>query len=128
MNRLLKTLVTIAEIAMLVSMRKAFDLPRTNSPITAQKVKAGNKKVIAEFESMAKPVSTFMLDNANVSKTPKIAIASTAEASVSGDGFKFIKTRLIDEIAKLHRSQIARRKPNSPRSVRPRQTAQGSQL
>jgi hypothetical protein len=128
MKRLLSTLVTMAEIAMFVSIRKAFDLPRTNNPMTAQKVKAGNKKVMAEFESIVKPVSTFMLDSANVSKTPRIAIASTAEASVSGDGFKFIKTRLIDEIAKQHRSQIARRKPHSPRSVRPRQTAQGAQL
>ena len=128
MNRLLKRLVTRAEIAMFVSMRNAFDLPRTKSPITAQKVKAGNKKVSAELESMVKPVSRFIVDSAKVSRMPKIATASTAEASVSGDGFKFIKTRLIDEIAKQHRSQIARRKPHSPRSVRPRQTAQGSQL
>jgi hypothetical protein len=30
---------------------------------------------------------------------PKMATASTAEASFSGLGFKFIKTRLIDEFA-----------------------------
>ena len=84
---------------MFVSIRKALDLFRTKSPMTAQKVKAGNKKVIAEFESMAKPTSMFMLVRAKVSKTPRIAMASTEEASVSGDGFKFIKTRLIDEIA-----------------------------
>jgi hypothetical protein len=127
-NRLLEKTVTAAVTAMFTSNLNVFDFRRTKSPITAQKVKAGSRKISAEFESMANPVSMLMVESAKVSRMPKIATASTAEASVSGDGFKFIKTRLIDEIAKRHRSQIARRKPHSPRSVRPRQTAQGSQL
>ena len=128
MKRLLRTLVTKAVIAMFTSMRNAFDFERMNRPITAQKLKAGKRKVIAEFDSIAKPTSTFMLAREKVNKIPRMAIASTAEASVSGLGFKFIKTRLIDEFAKQHRSQIARRKPNSPRSRRPRQTAESAQL
>lgn len=86
----------------MVNIRKIFDLPRTKSPITAQKVKAGNRKISAEFESMVNPLSMFMVDSEKVSRMPRIPIASTAEASTSGDGFKFIKTRLIDELANLY--------------------------
>jgi hypothetical protein len=128
MKRLLRTLVTKAVIAMFTSMRNAFVFERMNRPITAQKLKDGRRKIIAELDSIAKPTSTLMAVREKVSKMTRMAIASTAEASVSGLGFKFIKTRLIDEFAKQHRSQIARRKPNSPRSRRPRQTAESAQL
>ena len=94
-----RTEVTRAEIAMFTSMRKGADLRRTNNPIVAQKVKAGSKKVIAELVSIVKPLCIPPPVIVKVKKTPRIAMASTAEASVSGVGFKFIKTRLIDEFA-----------------------------
>lgn len=99
MNRLLKRLVTIAEIAMFVNIRNNLDLARTNSPITAQKLNAGKRKMMAEFESIANPASTLPAVREKVITMPKMATASTAEASFSGLGFKFIKTRLIDEFA-----------------------------
>lgn len=99
MNRLLKRLVTIAEIAMFVNIRNNLDLARTNSPITAQKLNAGKRKMMAEFESIANPASTLPAVREKVITMPKMATASTAEDSFSGLGFKFIKTRLIDEFA-----------------------------
>ena len=98
-NKLLKNAVTSAEIAKLVTILKAADLFLTKSPITAQNVKAGSKNVAAEFETMVNPVSRLALVMLKVISMPKIAIANTAVASTSGVGFKFIKTRLIDEFA-----------------------------
>ena len=96
---MLSTPVTIAEMTRLVTKRYNFDLFRTNRPITAQKVNIGSKKVVAVLVTMVKPVCTFAEVIVKVKKMPRIAMPSTAEASTSGDGFKFIKTRLIDEFA-----------------------------
>jgi hypothetical protein len=110
MRRPLKKAVTKAVTAILVNILKIFDFPRTKSPIMAQKVKAGKRKMIAEFESIVNPLSMFMVEREKVSRMPRIPIASTAEASTSGVGFKFIKTRLIDEFANLHQESNCQEK------------------
>lgn len=98
-KRLLRTPVTMAEMTRLVTKRYNFDLLRTNRPMTAQKVNIGSKKVVAVLVTMVRPVCTFAEVIVKVKKMPRMAMPSTAEASTSGDGFKFIKTRLIDEFA-----------------------------
>lgn len=98
-KRLPKTEVTTSEMTMLVAKRKATDFFRMKRPMLAQKVKAGSKKVIATLVSMVRPLCTPPPVMLKVTKTKTMAMASTAEASISGVGFKFIKTRLIDEFA-----------------------------
>ena len=98
-KRLPRTELTTSEITMLVNKRNAVDFFLMNKPMLAQKVNDGSKKVIATLVSMVRPLCTPPPVTLKVTNTKAMAIASTAEASVSGVGFKFIKTRLIDEFA-----------------------------